>query len=224
MHFCKLFNMPVLTTQEKAISCVYTCCWCFILIRKCSLRRLAFICPAHISKLSEEVALTLMYARNAAFAVRKQLVSRGFLWAREVGSQYHAPLQEVCGESTEQRGFRPDSIGPACSAAGIILFGQEIQNQSTPAGTSPCLSTPRPATHGEEIKINLRSNVQILTPSLLQPSSPEEAVPHLFLEVEQGGWSRESVRCGLGPKNGDSFKGLVFQLWEYKNFWRQRSV
>lgn len=132
--------------------------------------RLAFICPAHISKLSEDVALTLMYARNKAFGVQKQLVSRGFLWAREVGSQYHAPLQEVCGESTEQWGIRLDSIGPAGSAAGIILSGQEIQNQRTPAGTSPCLSNSRPATHREEIKINLRSNRQILTPSTLQPS------------------------------------------------------
>lgn len=135
-------------------------------IKNYFLWRLTFICPAHISALSEEVVLTLMCARNTAFGVQKQLVSPGFLWVREVGGQYHTPLQEVCAESTEQWGFRLDSTGPAGSAAGIILSGQEIPGQSTPTGTSPCLSTPRPAAHREEIRINLRFNMLILTPPL----------------------------------------------------------
>lgn len=135
-------------------------------IKNYFLWRLTFICPAHISTLSEEVALTLMCARNTAFGVQKQLVSLSFLWAQEVGGQYHAPLQEVCTESIEQWGFRLDSMGPAGSAAGIIFSGQEIPGQCTPTGTSPCLSTPRPAAHREEIRINLRSDMLILTPPL----------------------------------------------------------
>lgn len=135
-------------------------------IRNYLLRRLTFICPAHISALSEEMALTLMCARNTAFGVQKQLVSMSFLWVREVGGQYLAPLQEVCTESIEQWGFRLDSTGPAGSAAGIILSGQEIPGQSTPTATSPCLSTPRPAAHREEITINLRSGMLIITPPL----------------------------------------------------------
>lgn len=135
-------------------------------IRNYYLWSLPFICPAHISTVSEEVALTLMCARHTAFGVQKPFVSLSFLWAREVGGQYHAPLQEVCTESTEQWGFRLDSIGPAGSSAGIIFSGQEIPGQSTPTGTSPCLSTPRPAAHREEIRINLRSDMLILTPPL----------------------------------------------------------
>ncbi len=112
---------------------------------------------------SEEVVLTLMCARNTAFGVQKQLVSPCFLWVREVGGQYHTPLLEVCAESMEQWGFRLDSTGPAGSVAGIILTGQEIPGQSTPTGTSPRLSTPRPRAHREEIRINLRSDMLILT-------------------------------------------------------------
>lgn len=101
-------------------------------IRNYFLWRLTLICPAHISSLSEEVALTLMCARNTAFGVQKQLVSLSFLWAQEVGGQYHTPLQEVCTESIEQWGFRLDSIGPAGSAAGIIFSGQEIPDWTPP--------------------------------------------------------------------------------------------
>lgn len=155
-----------------------------------------------------------MCARNTAFGVQKQLVSLSFLWAREVGGQYHAPLQEVCTESIEQWGFRLDSMGPAGSASCIIFSGQEIPGQSTPTGTSPCLSTPRPAAHREEIRINLRSDMLILTPPLppftLCRKKEYRCICFWKLRVVNT-WKSELCHV---LENGERLKGLAFfQEW-----------
>ncbi len=135
-------------------------------IKNYFLWRLTFICPAHTSALSEEVVLTLMCARNTAFGVQKQLVSPGFLWVREVGGQYHTPLQEVCAESTEQWGFPAGFHRTSRLRRWHYPLRAGDPRPEHPHWYFPCLSTPRPAAHREEIRINLRSNMLILTPPL----------------------------------------------------------
>lgn len=166
----------------------------FFILRKYYLKRLTLIFPAHThtSTASAEVAVALMCGRNKAFGLQKQLVSRHFPRAWRGGRPISYP-------STGNVFWKRRAVGIPTgfhwtSGRRRWLYpslSRRSKGQCSPAACCPWLSTPRRTTQRREIRINLKSDMLILTPVLPLFTRPtEKSCSRLWRGRVGSGWVR----------------------------------